>query len=43
MDLDEFRGAAWQTAIATGIGYVILLVALTVLLFVIPTLVFSVL
>jgi hypothetical protein len=43
MDLDEFTSAAWQTAVATGVGYVILLVALTVLLFVIPTLVFALL
>lgn len=43
MDIDEFTGAAWQTAVATAVGYTILLVALTILLFVIPTAIFTLL
>jgi hypothetical protein len=43
MALDEFRGPAWRTAIATGLGYTVILILLTVLLFVVPTVLFSVL
>lgn len=42
MVLDQFREPAWRTAIATGLGYTVLLILLTLVLFVVPTVIFSV-
>jgi hypothetical protein len=43
MVLDRFQAPAWGTAFATAGGYLLLLVVLTVLLFVLPTVVFGLL
>lgn len=36
----DFRDPAWVTALSTAIGYGIILVVMTVLLFIVPYLVF---
>lgn len=40
VELDQFRHQAWQTVVGMGIGYLILLVGVTVALFLVPYLVF---
>lgn len=40
---DEFDHPAWRTAVGTGVGYGIILVAMTALLFGLPYLLFTVL
>lgn len=40
VDLEEFDHPAWLTAVGTGIGYLLILVVLTVALFLVPWLVF---
>lgn len=42
MVLDRFRTPAWGTALATAGGYLLLLAALTVIFFLIPTVLFGV-
>lgn len=41
LDLHEFEHPAWITAAGTGIGYVLILVLLTVALFLVPWLIFA--
>ena len=41
VDLSEFDHPAWLAAAGTGIGYVLILVVLTLAMFVVPWLVFS--
>ncbi|WP_169924361.1 hypothetical protein [Natrinema ejinorense] len=41
VDLSEFEHPSWLTAAGTGIGYVLILAALTVAMFIVPYLVFS--
>ncbi|AFO58373.1 MULTISPECIES: hypothetical protein [Natrinema] len=41
VDLSEFEHPSWLTAAGTGIGYVAILGLLTLLMFVVPWLVFS--
>lgn len=36
IDLSEFDHPAWLTAAGTGVGYLLILVLLTVLLFLVP-------
>ena len=41
VDLNEFKHPAWVSAVGTIVGYALILAVLTVLLFVIPWLVFA--
>ncbi len=43
VDFSDFEHPAWLTAAGTGIGYVLILAVLTVALFIVPWLVFSIL
>lgn len=43
VDLSEFDHPAWLTAVGTGVGYLLILVLLTVLLFLIPWQIFALL
>ena len=41
VDLGELEHPAWLTAAGTGIGYVLILVVLTLAMFIVPWLVFA--
>jgi len=43
VDRSEFDHPAWITAVGTGVGYLLILAVLTVALFVLPWLVFTLL
>ncbi len=43
VDLSEFDHPSWLTAAGTGIGYALILAVLTLAMFIVPWLVFSVL
>ncbi len=40
VDLNEFEHPAWVSVIATGVGYLLILALMTVVLFVVPWLLF---
>ncbi|WP_254862554.1 hypothetical protein [Halovivax gelatinilyticus] len=40
VDIDQFRHPSWLSAIGAGLGYVLIIALLTVLLFVVPYLLF---
>ena len=42
MDLDSFDHDSWRTAVGTGVGYLVVLAAITLALFVVPYLLFEV-
>ncbi|MHC3437227.1 hypothetical protein ACYJ1Y_03795 [Natrialbaceae archaeon A-gly3] len=41
VDLEQFDHPSWLTAVGTGVGYLLILAVMTVLLFIVPWVLFA--